>query len=415
MATFLYKTIEPDMRVRWRLSRFPFNDWQALTAFLERSGATVVRAIAMPAPIEAVFQSYYRALGRRVPSKDLVEFLRNIGVMLRAGLPFGDVVHEAAATTDHKDLRRVSHGVAMAVASGLGAHAAMSRYADVFPAQMLHIIRVGEERAELGDAFMLAADHVKRIDRLKVDIRKALIYPVIALVAVLAATLFWLYYAVPAMMDLYRQMGVGLPRITVLLLSATETVRQHTFETLMVVALVAVIVRIVYVSHRGFRHACQKLTLRLPVIGKASLHANVASFSEHFAMLLKAGVNSFQALGVVADTLDNEVYRQAVLEIQAGIQRGNGLAVQLRRRRLLFPGMLSRMVATGEQTGTLAEQLGFVADEYASRMQDTVDRVKTLIEPVAIILVGLLLVVIVFAMFFPVYNLILQSSGMEAL
>lgn len=415
MATFIYKVIDSDTRVRWRLGRFPFNDWMALTAFLERGGSTVVRARALPAPVEAVCQAYYRALGRRIPTTELVEFLRNIGVMLKAGLPFSEVMREASESADQKDLRRVSQGVAMAVESGLGAYAAMARYEDVFPAQMLHIIRVGEERAELGDAFMAAAEHVRRIGRLRVDVKKALIYPLIALTAVLAATLFWLYYAVPAMIDLYRQMGVGLPRITTALLSVTEVIRHHAGETLAILLIFALLIRLAYVSYLGFRYLCQRLALRLPVIGKASLHANVAYFSEYFAMLLKAGVNPHTALGVVSDALSNEVYRRAVLEIQAGVERGNSLSSQLSRRRRLFPGMLSRMVATGEQTGTLPEQLSFVADEYAARMNDTIDRVKTVVEPVAIIVVGLLLLLIVFAMFFPVYNLILQSTGMESL
>lgn len=415
MATFLYKSIDPDMRVQRRLRRFPFNDPLSLTAFLERGGATVVQAHAMPAPVEAVCQAYYRALGRRIPPMALIEYLRNVGVMLQAGLPFAQVVEEAAEATDHPNLKRVSRGVAMAVASGLGAHAAMARYEDVFPSQMLHIIRVGEERAQLAESFLLAADHVKRVGRLRVDVKKALIYPMIALTAVLAATLFWLYYAVPAMMDLYRQMGVGLPRITTHLLAVTEVIRMRGPETLLGVIAVAVLLRLAYVSHRGVRYAAQRLALRLPVIGKASLHANVAYFSEHFAMLLKAGLKPQIALGVIAETLNNEVYRRAVLAVQAGVDRGSSVSSQLARHRRLFPGMLTRMVATGEQTGTLDAQLAFVADEYAARMNDTIDRVKTLIEPLAIIIVGLLLLLIVFAMFFPVYNLIMESTGMETL
>ncbi|MGM0632493.1 MAG: type II secretion system F family protein [Pseudomonadota bacterium] len=410
MATFVYKVIHPDSRVRWGGGRFPFRDAESLTSFLERTGRTVVYAKPMPRPLEAVCEGYYRLAGRRIPAADLVEFLRNVGVMLQSGITFVDAVREAAGTTENKRLYNVSQGIAMGVESGLGVHAAMSRYQDVFPVQMLHIIRVGEASANMDKAFLAAAEHVRRINRIGVDVKKALIYPVIALVAVLLATIFWLYYTVPSMTDLYTQMGLDLPNITEWLLSVSAWVTENTVPIVIFLVILLLVARLLYVCNGECRFWWQNFVLRLPVFGRVSRNASIAYFAEYFSMLLQAGVSTYEALGIVAGTLDNEAYRKAVERVQEGVARGNSLSSEMARNRL-FPGMVSRMVRTGEQTGTLPEQMEFIADEYASRLNDIIDRVKSLIEPLAIIIVGGLLLLIIFAMFYPVYNLIMEMSG----
>lgn len=411
MATFIYKIIHDDSRVRWGVGRYPFQDSDSLRNFLERTGATTVFATAMPKVIEnTVIAGYHRMAAKRIPGAVLSEFLRNIGVMIRAGVPFIDAVKHATGSSDNVLLKRVSDGVAMAVESGLGVYTALNRYAEVFPPQMLHIIRVGEATAQLDQAFLAAANHVQRVTRLKVDVKKALIYPFIAFVAALCACLFWLYYTVPTMIDLYKQMGVVLPAATQWVLNFAQLLRSNTSSVLFFLVATLVLLRLFYVCNGRCRLVWQKIILRIPVLGRASRNAGVAYFAEYFSMLLKAGVDTYKSLGVVADSIDNEAYRQVVRKVQQGVERGNAISAEMERYKL-FPGMVCRMVKTGEQTGTLPDQLSYIADEYSSRLNDVIDRVKTLVEPVAIFLVGLLMIGIVISMFLPIYNLVMNMGG----
>jgi type II secretory pathway component PulF len=412
MATFIYRLIQPDSQMRWGGGRYPFESSTSLRSFLERSGDTVIFIKAMPGPLEMLCQAWYRVNGRRIPHSNLEEFLRNVSVMLQTGVTFAEAVRESAETTDNKLLDKVSKGVAMAVESGLQVHAAMSRYKDVFPSQILHMIRVGEETAAMDMAFMAAAEHVKRVGRIGVDVRKALIYPVIALVAVVLALAFWLYYTVPAMSDMYIQMGMSLPDITLLMMDIAAWVRGNTSTVLISAAIVFIVLRLLYTSSKRFKFWWQTMVLHLPVLGRVSRNASIAYFSEYFSMLVRSGVNTYKSLEIIADSMDNEAYRRAVLRVHQGVANGNSISSEMARNPL-FPGMVCRMVRTGEQTGTLADQMAFVSVEYTSRLHDVIDRVKALVEPAAILIVGALMLLIVFSMFFPVYNLILQMSGSE--
>jgi len=152
--------------------------------------------------------------------------------------------------------------------------------------------------------------------------------------------------------------------------------------------------------------------MHLPVFGKVTKHACIAYFSEYFSMLLRAGVDPHKALGIISDAMDNEAFKRAILKIQEGVASGNSISSEMQRQKL-FPGMVCRIVRTGEQTGTLSQQLDFIANEYVSRLANLIGKVKALVEPIAIVIVGVLMIVIVIAMFFPVYNIILQMSGVD--
>jgi len=380
-----------------------------MTSYLEHSGNVVLFVSAMPRPVERVLAGYYRISSKRIPAPDLAEFLRNVAIMVRSGIPFLDALKEAVGAAENRRLRRVGRGLEMAVESGLGVHAALSRYADVFPPHVLHMAHIGERTGRLDAALLAAADHVSRAARIRVDVRKALIYPLIAFTVAVLAVVFWLHFTVPALIELYQQMGIALPAITETLLGISDAVRENAGKIGLALVAVLLGLRLFYLCNGRCKLWSQSLALRLPLIGRVARNAAVAYFAEYFATLLQAGINTYQSLGIVASSLESEPYRRAVLEVQAGVERGNSLSAEMARQPL-FPGMVCRMVKTGEQTGTLAEQLSLLAREYGSRLKDVIDVVKALVEPLAILAVGLLMVLIIVAMFFPIYELIVQTS-----
>lgn len=411
MATFVYQVMTPESRVRWGAGRYPFQDEVSMTSYLERSGNVVLFAAAVPRFVEQLLAGYYRASSRRIKAADLAEFLRSMAIMVRSGIPFLDALTEAVDAAENRRLRKVGRGLEMAVESGLGVHAAFSRYADVFPPHVLHMIRVGERAGRLDEALLTAAEHVGRAARIRVDVRKALIYPLIAFTIAVFACVFWLHFTVPALIELYQEMGITLPAVTQMLLDLSDAARNNAGTIGIALVVVLLGFRVFYLCNGRCRFWSQRIALRLPVIGRIGRNAALAYFSEYFATLLQAGVNTYQSLGIVASSLDNEPYRRAVLDVQAGVERGGTLSAEIARHGL-FPGVVCRMVKTGEQTGTLAEQLSLLSREYGSRLKDVIDVVKSLVEPLAILVVGVLMVLIIVALFFPIYELVVQTSEM---
>lgn len=413
MAIFRYKIIDRDGAVHSGVSQFTFNTANAATGYFERRGNVVVSVRRLPAMLEAAYEAWFRQLGRRVKSDDVAEFLRSVAVMLKAGVPLVDAIADATEHLGNRALERVAEDLRLALESGVSLSDAVAKYGTLFPQSVVYLIRMGEETGLLDRTLMDAAEHLRRVSRIAVDVKKALIYPTFALAATLLAVVFWLEFTVPSLQDLYSQMQVELPAATRAVLDVSASLQEHFWVYVLVIVGAVLGLRVLVRRNAQARYRFHQLLLKVPVVGRLIEYANMAFIFEYFSLLLHSGVDVYRTLGVIGESLNNEVYREAVQRLRHAVSRGEGVTAAIRREPL-FPRFVARMIRTGETSGAMDEQMQFIASEYRAKLTDIIDRLKTLVEPVSILVIGGLMLVIIGALFFPIYQLIgsIGSAGL---
>ena len=249
-----------------------------------------------------------------------------------------------------------------------------------------------------------------RLEQISTDTKKSLIYPAFVFTGILGATAFWVYYVIPGVADLFRNMNVELPQITLFVLSAVEFLEQNLFS--MVIMLVSTILIIVlcvkYVPwvRRRFHH----LLTVMPITGKIVRASNLAFIAEYFSLFSSAGVDILKSLQTLQHSISNEFYREKITAIREGLIRGNTLTQEFGRSGV-FPSFVVRMINVGELSGNLAEQLQYVAADYRRRLNDIVERIAEITKPVAILIIGAFFVFIIVALFLPIYHLVGQIGA----
>ena len=219
------------------VAEFPFNAPAAVHEHLEQRGLTVItieRINEFEGRIHKLTDSYSRW---RVKPEELIEFLRNMGIMLRSGVPILTTLEDATAYSENKTLIKVADDIRLNIETGMQFSDATNLHYDVFPDTVRHLIRIGEETGNLDRMLMDAADHLDRLLQISTDTRKSLIYPSFTFVAILAATRFWVYYVVPGMADLFRNMNVELPAITLFVMAAVEYLEESLLFILAIFSL----------------------------------------------------------------------------------------------------------------------------------------------------------------------------------
>jgi len=405
MAIFRFKVIDRDGAIIRGVTHFPFNSQAAAVGYFERKDQVVVSVQRLPLILDGFYKVYFRQLSRRISGEDVSEFLRTLAVMLKSGVPLIDAMADATEYQQNPAMKHVAEDIHMSLESGLSLSNAVERHQGVFPPSVLYLIRMGEDAGLLDRTLLDAATHLQRVSRIGVDVKKALIYPVFALAATLFAVIFWLKYTVPSLQGLYKQMQVQLPDATQLVLNISRSIENYWLIYILAPPLLVTLFRYMLKRHYRLRFRFHQLLLKIPVVKHLVEYSNMAFIFEYFSLLLHAGVDIYRTLGVIAEALNNEVYRDAIQQLQKDVTRGEGVARAILRQKL-FPRFVSRMIKTGESSGTMDDQMQYIAGEYRTRLSDVIDRLKTLVEPLSVILVGGLMLVIIGALFFPIYQLI---------
>ncbi len=410
MAIFQYKLLDNSGRVVSRVSDFSFDSSAAVYDYFEQLGNTVIYV----KPVSAVVVWYYLLQfaidNHRVKREEVVEFLRSLGVMLKAGVSLLESLVDASEHIANPSLSRVVMDIKISIESGVSFSQALQKHPRLFPESVIYLSRIGEESGLLDDTLINAAGNLQRISRIAVDVKKALIYPAFALLATVAAVVFWLQFTVPNLAELYSMMQVDLPAATQWVIDFSEGLSANYISYITAAVAASFLVAILVNRTPALKYAFDKSLLHMPIVNNIVVYGNMAFIFEYMALLLKSGVDAYSTLGVMANSLRNSVYREAMLQLRDGAARGNSISDEILRNDI-FPRYVGRMVKTGETSGTLDRQLSFVADEYQTKLNDIIDRLQSLVEPLAILIIGGFMVVIIIVLFFPIYQLIGSVAG----
>jgi general secretion pathway protein F/type IV pilus assembly protein PilC len=222
---------------------------------------------------------------------------------------------------------------------------------------------------------------------------------------------FWFYYVVPKIFALFNDMDVVLPPITVFLVNVSEFLQAYILHMVFGTALVFAAVVIVRRKNRLFRKALDHLFLRLP-ISRSIISASVLAYiTEYFSLLINAGIDVIQSLKILQGSIGNEVYRDKLLAVDEKIANGETIAESF-RKAVIFPSFVVRVIKVGEMSGTLSEQLQYIAEEYRTKLSLLLGTIGKMIEPIVLVIAGVLFAIIIIGLFLPIYDLVSQVQGM---
>ena len=392
------------------ITRLAYSDDLSAISYLERQDNTVLYA----KKVNVVTSMFFRLLSarprKRVTRSFQAEFLSNMSIMLRSGVPLTTALREAAGSSDRTDLENDIKDMILEIESGSTFSEAAEKYQYIFPRTVKYLIRLGEETGKLDRVLKDASEHLKRMQKIVSDTKQALLYPSFVFFSMGAGLLFWFYYVVPKIVSLFREMDVTLPPLTIFLINLSKFVQEYFIEIVFVAFAVGFFTVIAYKASRNVRKALDVLLLKLPV-SRTIVSASVMAFiTEYFSLLLNVGIDILRSMDVLKESIKNEVYREKLDEVSAGLSRGEGIGESF-RRAVVFPAFVVRMIHVGEQSGTLPEQLGHIAEDYRNRLSVVVGTIGKVIEPAVLIVAGTMFAVIVGGLFLPIYDLVSKLSG----
>lgn len=342
-------------------------------------------------------------LEKRAKAQDVIAFTRQFAAMVGAGVPIVQALEILKLQSENKVMQSMVTQVAEDVKSGTTLAEAFKKQERVFSDLYVHMVAAGETGGILDAILVRLSVYLEKAQKLRRKIRGAMIYPAsIALVAI-AVTLVLLVYVIPVFADLFSSFGQSLPAPTQFVIELSNfTIRNALWLVLLVFALAAG-ARLSYRSERG-RTVIDGIFLKLPIFGDLVCKGAVARFSRTLGTLISSGVPIIDALTVTAKTAGNRVVERTLFETRAKVTEGKPIAEPLSASKI-FPPMVANMVQIGETTGALDQMLGKVADFYEEEVDNAVQNLTALMEPLVMVILGVIMGGLIISMYLPIFKL----------
>ena len=342
-------------------------------------------------------------LAPRVGADDVVMLTRNFGVMIEAGVPIVECLRVLADQTGNGVIRKALQAVRSDVSNGMTLTAAMSRHPRLFDTLFVRMVAAGEHGGVLAEVLARLAVFIERSARLKRKVKTAMLYPAAIVIVATVVVSVLLLHVIPVFAEVYQGMGQALPPLTEITIALSRWLYDYFLVLVLVLAAVPAAIHLACRTDRGLRWVHRWL-LRIPLAGDLLRKSAIARFSQNTGLLLQSGVVLLDSLTVTAGTTGNKVLEQAILEARDGLERGVTLA-ELLTASGLFPAMVCHMVAVGESVGALDAMLNRVAAFYEEEVDRAVTRLTTLMEPVLMIVLGVVIGGIVISMYLPIFQI----------
>ena len=342
--------------------------------------------------------------GRRISQDDLILFSRQMHALTRAGVPINQGLDSLAQSTRVGALREALRSLMGSLEEGRDLASAMQRCPDVFPPIYASIIRVGENSGKLEESFLQLYAYLQRDKTTRNQLKSALRYPAIVVIAIAVAIGIITVEVIPAFARVYAQFHSKLPLPTRIILAVSDFASHYWLLVLALIVVSTIAIRI-YIRTESGRYRFDALKLKMPVLGPVALRGGLARFARAFAMSFRSGVPVVQAMGLIAESVGNEYLGERILAMRTGIERGESLSRTAETVGLFTP-LVIQMLRVGDETGATDDMLDEVATYYEDEVDYDVRNMGALIEPILIVILGLLVLILALGVFLPMWDLI---------
>jgi type IV pilus assembly protein PilC len=350
-----------------------------------------------PANIEIKF-------GTGIKKIEISRFTRQFATMISAGLPMVQCLDILSQQTESKEMSKIVRQVKEGVQGGATLSDALSRHPKIFDQLYVNMVEAGEVGGALDTILLRLANYREKADRLRRKVKGAMVYPSVVVVVAIAVTFVMLTWIVPVFAKMFEGVGSQLPLPTRIVMDISHFLRDNLlWITGAFIAFLAVF--FYWKKTPGGALAVDKGLLRMPVLGTLIRKSAVARFTRTLSTLLSSGVSILEALEITAKTSGNLVVANAINKSVLAIAEGDTITGPLKATGV-FPPMVTQMIGVGEKTGGLDDMLGKIADFYDEEVDEAVNALTSIIEPVIIVFMGIVIGGILVAMYLPMFDII---------
>ncbi len=368
---------------------------QSLRADLRRQGVVATRIRK---------ESTMFKKGGKITPEDIAIFSRQLATMLAAGIPLVQSFEIVGNGHDKPAMQKLILDIKASVEGGSSLHESLAKHPLYFDDLFVNLVEAGEQAGALENLLDKIATYKEKTEALKKKIKKALFYPTAVLAVAIIVTLILLIFVIPQFESLFKGFGADLPAFTQMVINASQFV-QHKGWLLAIFVGVGVWVFMYFKKRsRKMRETIDRLSLKAPIVGPILTKAAIARYARTLSTMFAAGVPLVEALESVAGAAGNIIYEEAILRMKDEVATGQRLQRAMENTGL-FPNMVIQMIAVGEESGSLDEMSGKVATFYEQDVDNAVDAMSSLLEPLIMAILGVLVGGLVIAMYLPIFKL----------
>ncbi|AWB68726.1 type II secretion system protein F [Saccharobesus litoralis] len=339
-----------------------------------------------------------------IKSSDIAVISRQLATMLSAGVPLVQAVELISKGHDNMAVRKLLSDISIEISSGTPLNEALRKHPKHFDDLYCDLVLAGEQSGALEGIYDRIATYKEKAENLKSKIKKAMTYPIAVLAIATIVTIILLIFVVPQFEEIFSGFGAELPAFTQLVIGMSEALQHHGPKLLILLGIGLFFFLKAYKNSRKLRDSLDGLLLKIPVVGIILNKASLARFARTLATTFAAGVPLIEALDSAAGASGNAVYRKAILSIKNEISAGMQMNLAMRNTNL-FPPMVVQMVQIGEESGSIDSMLNKVANIYEAEVDDMVDGLSALIEPMIMAILGVVIGGLIVAMYLPIFQM----------
>lgn len=342
--------------------------------------------------------------GKTVKHEHFVIYCRQFATLIRAGISIVEATNILAQQTESKALKKALYEIERELQGGVAFSTAVQNHPKIFPPLFVNMIRAGEMTGSLDGTLERLATYFEKQYTLKKKVLSTMAYPVVLLVLIIGVVIFLMLSIVPNFTTMFEQFGSDLPAITQMVVSISECIQSYWWLILVIVVSVITTFTILFRKNEAFNYSTHVALLKMPIFGKVLQLSAIARMTRTLSSLFSSSVPILQALGIVERVVGNPVIGKVVLEARESLERGSPLSDPF-KKNWVFPPLVSHMTSIGEKTGTLDYMLEKIADFYEEDVDRTVDTLKSLIEPLMIVILAVVVGFIVLSIMIPMFTI----------
>ncbi len=347
--------------------------------------------------------SFLDILTQQINFNDIVNFTRQIAIMLNAGLTLVDSLEILKKQTTKLPLKKMIEAIDTKVKGGSSFSVALKDYKSNFSNLYIALVRSGEASGKLGEILLRLADNLEKEREFKSKLKGALVYPIIIVISMFVVMFIMITFVLPKLLALYKDFNVELPLSTQILIGVSNLSTKF-WPFVLVLIVIGFYFAKKFLSTKAGKESFDQFVLKLPVFGNIISISALVESTRTLAILISAGISILDALSIVVDSTDNSVFQQAFLTVSQKVEKGQSMGVALEQERI-FPPILVQMSLVGEQTGNLDDTLLRLSKYFEMESEMATKTMTTLIEPLILVFLGIGVGFLVMSVITPIYSL----------
>jgi len=341
---------------------------------------------------------------KKMNSKDLNFFLTQLSTYVKSGIPLVESMEILSRQAKKKNTQMLYRKIVFELNKGTTFSACLEKQGKVFPKMLINMLKTSEMTGDLTGVLDDMAAYYKQQDSNRKQIINAMTYPSVLMVFAVAVLTFVITYVVPSFTSMYATAGAELPLVTVIIMNVSDFAINNWYYIVGVILLIVLIIVMLFKSSKSAKYGMQAFLMHIPVVKDIIIYNQLVTFTGTFSTLIKHDVFITDSMDILSKITENEVYKKIIDSAITNLSKGNGVSVAF-KGHWAFPETAYEMLVTGERTGKLGEMMQHVTDYYQEEQTSLISRLKSLIEPLMIIMLAVIVGVVLLAVIVPMFDI----------